>query len=109
MNNIWKDLPADLVDKILLIHYRDIHYKLNKSVINQILYYLKEFNYHRRRNIYSIWFRTSSANYHKFALYKSNLKKEINITSSNKPISRILRKQLNILNKYIAAAQQNGL
>lgn len=101
MNPIWKNLPPDIKKQITTLHYHTIHQKYYKNVQSQLLYYQNEFNYERQNNIFSIWYRATPSNYIKYALFKCNLKKEINLTSANKSINHILHEQLTMLQRNI--------
>tara|TARA_Y100000389_G_scaffold27785_1_gene23801 strand:+ start:1970 stop:2350 length:381 start_codon:yes stop_codon:yes gene_type:complete len=79
MHSIWKNLPEDTINKIL--SYGDpINTQKYKCVLEQIIYYIREFNYHRTNNYrpFCRWYNVSETDYYRYALREVFLKKHVN-------------------------------
>lgn len=76
MNEIWKNLPDDICDKILSYGDPDIRKKF-VNVMSQISYYNSEFKY-QRKNTCCRWYNIPEEDYYKYALREVYLKKNVN-------------------------------
>lgn len=69
-------LPDELIDEILSYGDIESHLKMN-SVIIQINYYSKEFDYHRNRNRFSPFYQCPKTKYPQFAFRQIENKKDL--------------------------------
>jgi hypothetical protein len=86
MNECWLDLPNDIITHIMSYGHPVIT-KLYTNVLDQLLYHMREFNYHRSNQAkpFNRWYLLPETDYYKYTLRESFLKKHINKNYSDLP------------------------
>ena len=78
-HSIWRNLPEDAINTILSYGDPDNTQKY-KRVLEQISYYIREFNYHRTNHFrpFCRWYNVLETDYYRYALRQVFLKKHVN-------------------------------
>ena len=79
MNTCWQYLPDDII-RVIMSYGDPVITNLHKNVMDQLLYHMSEFNYHRsnKEKPFNRWFLLPETDYYKYVLRECLLKKHIN-------------------------------